>query len=194
MLQEGIPPAVIENAGMRAGMGIGPLQLADELSLELVLRYENQAAEHYGSKYVQHPAVAVLQYMLDEARRPGRQKGAGFYEWRSEVPVLWRGIEERFPSDASRVELFGQIIERLLFAQCIEAIWCLQEKVIGTVEEANVGSIYGWGFPAFKGGVMQCIYSFGLEQFITHCRALEGAHGQRFKVPRWLKRMAESIS
>ncbi len=187
MLQEGIPASVIENLGRKAGMPVGPLQLADERSLELVWRYEKQAAEHYGKKYVQHPAVVILKTMIEDLVRKGRASGRGFYDWKGSEAKIWEGLNEHFPSDPA-AHPYQQIIERLLFAQIIEAVWCLQEKVINSVEEANIGSIFGWGFPDFKGGVIQYIDSYGFENFQAKCSELEAVHGQRFRAPSWLRK------
>ena len=183
LLQEGYPPALIENLGMQAGMPVGALQLADDLSLKLVRKYESQAAELYGPRYIQHPAVEVLEKMLGELDRPGGKSRRGFYEAEeNEERSLWSGLTEHFPV-ARRIPDARELPERFLFAQVLEAIWCLQEKVIGSVPEANLGSIYGWGFPGFKGGVVQYIADYGLQPFLKRCGELEKKHGPRFKAP-----------
>ncbi|MCB0552297.1 MAG: enoyl-CoA hydratase/isomerase family protein [Phaeodactylibacter sp.] len=187
MLQEGYPPALIENLGRQAGMPHGALALADSLGLNLVLRYENQAAEHYGSKYIQHPAVSVLKVMLEELQRPGQQKRAGFYNYSSDgARILWPGLSEHFPTTITDYKR-QDIENRFLFAQVLEAVWCMQEKVIHSVAAANLGSIHGWGFPAFKGGVIQFIHDYGVDDFIAQCKLYQKAHGQRFRAPRELR-------
>ena len=192
MLEEGYPPALIENLGLQAGMPKGALASADEMSLKLGLRYENQAAVNYGPKYIQHPAVSVLEKMIHELSRPGKHTKAGFYDYSDpEKPVLWKGLAEHFPNTITNYSE-KDIIDRFLFAQVIEAVWCLQEKIIKSVPEANLGSIYGFGFPAFKGGVIQYINDYGLKDFIAKCGELEKIHGPRFKAPSLLKKkMAE---
>lgn len=186
MLQEGYSPALLENLGIQAGMPVGALALADDLSLPLVLRYEKLAHEHYGAKYIRHPAVDVLKKMLDELQRPGAGKKAGFYEYDENGHRIWQGLESNFPP-AQKEFNPGEIIERFLFAQVLEAVWCLQEGVITTIQEANLGSILGWGFPAFKGGVIQYIQDYDKERFIARSNELAAAHGRRFSVPQWLK-------
>ena len=186
MLQEGYQPAIIENLGVQAGMPKGALALADDLSLELVLHYEQQAASNYGSKYIQHPAVEVLKKMTAGLKRTGAAKKAGFYDYTTGDICLWAGLNEHFQPKETGFSK-NEIIERFLFAQVLEAVWCLQEGVIATIAEANVGSVLGWGFPSFKGGVIQYIRDYGKEKFITRCHELAAAHGQRFSVPKWLK-------
>lgn len=187
MLSEGYPPALIENLGVQAGMPKGALALADSLGLNMVLRYENQAAEHYGSKYIQHPAVEVLRIMLEELQRPGQQKRAGFFSYQGEKATeLWEGLNETFSSSKKRAKN-EELMERFLFAQVLEAVWCMQEKVIHSVPAANLGSIYGWGFPAFKGGVIQYVNDYGVDAFVKRCAVFKKKYGQRFSVPSKLK-------
>ena len=187
MLLEGYPAALIENMGRQAGMRTGPLALADELGLKLVLRYEQQAAEHYGDKYQQHPAVAALTKMRDELSRSGRSKRAGFYDYElTGESQLWAGLAEHFPvtkEDYNR----ARMRDRFLFAQIIEAGWCLQEGVIEHEEAANLASVYGWGFPGYTGGVIRYVKSYGRDAFVARCGELRERYGQRFRVPRYLK-------
>lgn len=190
MLKEGYAPALIENLSLQAGMQKSPLALADDLGIDLMLRYEQQAAEHYGSKYIQHPAVSVLLTMLEELKRPGRAKKGGFYEYDGETRQLWKELAEHFPVTQTDYNL-TELKERFLFAQVIEAVWCMQEGVIRSVAAANLGSIYGWGFPAFKGGVIQYVNDYGIESFIVKCNLYKKKYGQRFKAPKLLREMVE---
>lgn len=187
MLNEGYPAALIENMGRQAGMRMGPLALADELGLDLVLRYEQQAANHYGNKYQQHPAVPALDKMLVELKRGGKQKRAGFYVYEGDHPaLLWSELAQHFPvtkDDYNR----QRMKDRFLFCQIIESGWCLQEKILTEEAGANLTSVYGWGFPEYTGGVFRYVESFGRAEFVTRCRELEERYGQRFSVPRYLR-------
>ncbi len=186
LLQEGYPPALIENLGVQAGMPKGALAMADELSMSFVMKYELQAAEHYGAKYIQHPAVVVCQRMQEELERPGKSKKAGFYDYNSDgVISIWSELTNHFETTKEGFSR-KRITERLLFAQVLEAVWCLQEGIVKTVAEANLGSIHGWGFPSFKGGVMQFIQDYGRSEFIEQCKVYEKRYGPRFKVPKML--------
>jgi len=189
MLREGYPAALIENMGRQAGMKSGPLTMADELGFKLVMRYEQQAAEHYGKLYTQHPAVPALELLQDELRRSGRSKQAGFYDYEpGGGSQLWVDLADHFPvtkQDYNR----RRMKDRFLFAQVIEAGWCLQEGVINHTEAANLASVYGWGFPGYTGGVMRYIYSYGHEAFLQRCAELKERYGQRFTVPTYLKKL-----
>ncbi len=189
LLQEGCPPALIENLSLQAGMPKGALLLADDLGLGMVLKYEHQAAAHYGNKYIQHPAVSVLQKMIDELQRTGRFKKAGFYQYEEgKAPQFWEELRDHYPL-SQRSFPANEIIERLLIAQVIEAVWCLQENVIRSLPEANLGSIFGWGFPAFKGGVIQYIHDYGVDAFVKRCNQFKKKYGQRFSAPKKLREL-----
>ncbi len=185
MLQEGFSAASIENLGRQAGMTRAPLALADSLSLNLVLRYEEQAAKHYGPKYIAHPAVAAINKMIEDVDRPGRPTKRGFYNYdddSAERQLLWEEMENVFPTTQVVFD-FNEPKERLLIVQVLETLWCIHEGVVQSVAEANLGSIYGWGFPAFKGGAVQYITDYGKEAFIARCKHYEAQHGPRFQVP-----------
>lgn len=188
LLQEGHPPGLVENLGLQVGMPKGPLSLADDLGLDIVKSYEDQAALHYGKHYVQHPAAVALRSMI-ENDRIGKSRDAGFFDYFSDgTSSVWAKLPELFPStkaDFDRKDIF----ERLLFAQIIEAGWCLQERVVASHAAANLGSIYGWGFPSYTGGVLRYIYTYGHTEFMDKAASLEKTHGQRFKLPKYLKQL-----
>ena len=187
MLQEGYPPALIENLGRQLGMPRGPLELADDLGLHLVLKYEEQAAVHYGERYVQHPSVAVLKTMLGELDRPGKVHKAGFYAYgEGEERHLWPGLQDIWPIQHRTYDR-TVLNDRLLFSQVIEALWCMQEKVITSAAAANLGSVYGWGFPREKGGVIRFIHTYGPDNFIAQAKIYQQSLGQRFRIPRVLR-------
>lgn len=186
MLQQGYSPALIENSGRQLGLPRGPLELADDLGLELVLTYEEQAANHYGSKYIQHPAVDVLKRMLEEHQRSGKAKKAGFYDYAEDGRRLWSGLTESWPTTQKTYDR-QQLNERLLFSQVIEALWCMQEGVITSRAAANLGSVYGWGFPRETGGVIRFIQDYGVDQFMAQAKKYHKELGQRFRLPKVLK-------
>lgn len=192
MLEEGLPAAMIENLGKKAGMPDGALKMADDIGLPIIQRYESQAAERYGMKYIQHPAVSVLDKMIKDLDRPGKFKQRGFYNYQGQQPLkFWTELNLHFPSHSEKNQDKNEIIERFLFAQVIEAFWCIQEKVIASYEAANIGSIYGSGFPGFKGGVIQYVYDYGIRSFIGKCKQFEAKYGRRFQVPRSLLSLIE---
>ncbi|OIN81704.1 3-hydroxyacyl-CoA dehydrogenase NAD-binding domain-containing protein [Mycobacterium malmoense] len=188
MLGEGVEPASIEQAGSQAGYPAPPLQLSDELNLELMHKIAvatRKAVEGAGGTYVPHPAEVVVEKMI-ELGRPGRLKGAGFYEYvDGKRTRLWPGLREAFKSGSSRPPL-QDMIDRMLFAEALETQKCLDEGVLTSTADANIGSIMGIGFPPWTGGSAQFIVGYqgpagtGKEAFVARARELAAKYGDRF--------------
>jgi 3-hydroxyacyl-CoA dehydrogenase/enoyl-CoA hydratase/3-hydroxybutyryl-CoA epimerase len=197
MLGEGVPPATIEQASAQAGYPAPVLQLSDELNMELMVRIRNaarDAVEAAGGTWTPHPAEAVIDKMI-ELGRPGRLRGAGFYDYEDGKRVgLWPGLREHFPpvEDPSKLSL-RDLEERMLFIEAIETVKCLDEGVIESVADANIGSIFGIGYPGWTGGVLQYIngYEGGPAGFVARARELAERYGDRFQPPASLVEKAE---
>ena len=195
LLEEGNHPRAIEAAGLKAGMPVGPLALTDEVSLSLFAHIRTQtnldlAAE--GKAIPQHSAYRVVDKMLAIGRE-GKAKGAGFYEYPKESGAkkfLWPGLAEQFPNTVDSTE--QEMIERMLFIQCIETVRCFDENVLMSVPDANIGSIFGWGFAPFKGGTLQYINDYGVAKFVARAKELEAKYGERFAVPNSLEVRAKN--
>jgi 3-hydroxyacyl-CoA dehydrogenase/enoyl-CoA hydratase/3-hydroxybutyryl-CoA epimerase len=195
MLAEGVPPATIEQASSQAGYPAPVLQLSDELNMKLMRRIRRAAKEAVGDAYVAHAAEGVIDRMLDEFERPGKLEGAGFYEYADGRRTrLWPGLQEAFPpvADPTAISL-TDLKERMLFIEALETVKCLDEGVIESVADANIGSIMGIGFPGWTGGVLQYIngYEGGPEGFVARARELAEAYGERFTPPESLVARAE---
>jgi 3-hydroxyacyl-CoA dehydrogenase / enoyl-CoA hydratase / 3-hydroxybutyryl-CoA epimerase len=198
MLAEGIHPVRIERAGEQAGYPAPPLQLMDELTLTLPRKIEAEyraAAERDGIDYERHPAYELLDTMVETHGREGRSSGAGFYDYGADGrrTALWPGLLEHVTSGDNEVPL-TDLQERMLFAEALETVRCFDEGVIETFEDANIGSIFGIGFPAWTGGVAQYIdqYPGGTTGFVSRCKELADAYGQRFLPPASLLAKAET--
>ncbi len=191
MLAEGIAAPSIEQASAQAGYPAPVLQLMDELTLTLPRKIRRESAAAVaaaGGTWTPHPADAVIDRMIDEFERPGRSGGAGFYEYTDGRRTrLWPGLREHFAKDDVRPPLVD-LQERMLFAEALEAVRCLDEGVLTSVADANIGSILGIGFPGWTGGVLQYInqYDGGLDGFIARARDLATRYGSRFNPPRLL--------
>ncbi|WP_431038191.1 3-hydroxyacyl-CoA dehydrogenase NAD-binding domain-containing protein [Streptomyces sp. P6-2-1] len=197
MVAEGIEPASVEQAAAQAGYPAKVLSLVDELTLTLPrkVRDESRAAvEAAGGTWAEHPADAVMDRMVDEFRRPGRAGGAGFYEYEDgRRGRLWPGLREHFTKPGTEIP-FRDMQERMLFSEALDTARLLDEEhVLGSVAEANIGSILGIGFPGWTGGVLQYIngYEGGLPGFVARARALAARYGERFAPPASLVARAE---
>ena len=195
MLGEGIEPASIEHAGTQAGYPAPPLQLLDELNLELLQKVsmQNEAgAQELGQIYVLHPGELIVDKMI-EIGRPSRLKGGGFYEYTDGKRVgLWPGLKETFNSGTTEIPL-RDMIDRMLFAEALETQKCIDEDVLTTTADANIGSIMGIGFPAWTGGSAQYIVGYsgplgtGKEAFVARAEELAAKYGDRFTPPASLR-------
>jgi 3-hydroxyacyl-CoA dehydrogenase/enoyl-CoA hydratase/3-hydroxybutyryl-CoA epimerase len=196
MVGEGVPAPSIEQAGSQAGYPAPPLQLMDELTLTLPrkIRQETRAGiEAAGGTWVAHPSEGVIDRMVEEFDRKGRSTGAGFYEYaEGKRTRLWPGLAENFGKPGVD-EPFIDLQERMLFAEALETVKCFDEGVLRTIPDANIGSIFGIGFPAWTGGVIQYIngYQGGLPGFVARARELAATYGDRFSPPQSLVDKAE---
>ena len=192
LLKEGVHPRHIEAAGLQAGMPMPPLALQDEVSLTLALHVADQTRKDLaaaGQAYVEHPGESVLRQMC-ELGRIGRKANLGFYDWTDAGRSLWTGLVEMFPV-AARQPSQRELIDRLLFVQANEAARCVEEGVLRSVADANVGSIFGWGFAPFQGGALQFINAMGTRRFVARARELARAHGERFAPAHVVVNLAE---
>jgi 3-hydroxyacyl-CoA dehydrogenase / enoyl-CoA hydratase / 3-hydroxybutyryl-CoA epimerase len=203
MLTEGIPAATIEQASSQAGYPAPVLQLSDELNMKLMRKIRNAAkaaAEASSSGWDGHPSETVIDRMLDEFDRPGKLEGRGFYEYADGKRTgLWKGLRDAFPpvEDPSAIDL-RDLEERMLVIEALESVKCLDEGVIESIADANIGSIMGIGYPPWTGGVLQYINGYqhpvhgtGPAAFVARARELAARYGDRFEPPASLVEKAE---
>ncbi|MFJ5075325.1 3-hydroxyacyl-CoA dehydrogenase NAD-binding domain-containing protein [Streptomyces sp. NPDC088553] len=197
MVGEGIEPASVEQAAAQAGYPAKVLSLMDELTLTLPRKIRNEtkrAIEEAGGTWTSHPGEAVIDRMVDEFGRPGRSGGAGFYEYGEDGGrgKLWPGLREHFAKPGYEIP-FRDMQERMLFSEALDTVRLLEEGVLTSVADANIGSIMGIGFPAWTGGVLQYIngYEGGVAGFVARARELAETYGERFTPPALLVEKAE---
>ena len=186
LLQEGYDAAFIDNMGKAAGMPVGPLTVFDEVSLELSRRIvaAQKAIGIYGKGSDRSAAFAVAEKMVTEFGRGGRHHGGGFYEYPPEgKKTLWPGLVDAFAKPGAEISQ-QDAKDRLLFRQVIEALKCLEEGVLRSVADGNIGSLLGIGTPQWTGGLLQFVNTYGLQNFIDRCNGLAKAYGERFLPPR----------
>ncbi len=193
MLAEGVPAAVIENAGRLAGMPVGPLAVIDETSMSLsvaVMEQTRADLEAEGKKYSPQPGQEVIQRMVKELKRPGRAGGGGFYEYpKVGKKYLWPELAKIFGKRNTKWD-FEELKERILYRQAIETARCLEEGVLEHVHDGNIGSVFGIGFPAWAGGALQYVNHVGTKQFVRRSDQLAKKLGPRFAPPKLLRDLA----
>ncbi|WKU47852.1 3-hydroxyacyl-CoA dehydrogenase NAD-binding domain-containing protein [Streptomyces sp. VNUA116] len=196
MIGEGVEPASVEQAAAQAGYPAKVLSLMDELTLTLPRKIREEtrrAVEADGGTWTPHPADAVIDRMVEEFGRTGRSGGAGFYDYADGKRTgLWPGLREHFTKADGQIP-FEDMKERMLFSEALDTVRCLEEGVLTSVADANIGSVLGIGFPGWTGGALQYIngYEGGLRGFVARARELAATYGDRFEPSALLVEKAE---
>ncbi len=192
MLEEGYAPALIDNIGRATGMPRGPLEMHDDVALDLSVKVSKQTAIDLGDKYVPLPGSEIVRVMVEDLGRYGRKNGKGFYDYETKPKTLWKGLSELAPVkiNDSTPELVADQKERLLYRQAVEVAKCWEEGVIDDPREADVGAILAWGFAPWTGGPITYIDQIGLKAFVAHADEYAARYGERFAPPQLLRDMA----
>lgn len=187
LLAEGVHPAKIEMAALKAGMPVGPLAIQDEVSLTLSEHVANEtrkALQAEGKDLPRSGADDVIETMMHQFQRKGKAAGAGFYDYpENGKKHLWDGLSH-WKKDTEISE--QEMIDRFLFVQSLDTLRCFEEGVLESVVDANVGSIFGIGFAPWTGGALQFLNQYGLEKALIRANTLEVKYGARFKAPQLL--------
>jgi len=196
MLAEGVNPALIENAAAFNGSPMGPLETLDSISLQTAyhgMQARKAEAEARGESLELGPESEVIRVMVEDCGRTGRQAGGGFYDYddKGKKVATWPGLKARFAPDGYTDIPFEDVRDRLLFSQVLEAIRIMEEGVLSSVADGNIGSIMGIGFPPHTGGVFQCVNAYGAKAFAGRASELAGRYGEDFAPPQLLLDMAD---
>jgi 3-hydroxyacyl-CoA dehydrogenase/enoyl-CoA hydratase/3-hydroxybutyryl-CoA epimerase len=192
MLEEGYAPALIDNLGRMTGMPRGPLEMHDDVALDLSVKIAKQTAADLGDTYVPLAGAEIVRVMVEDLGRYGRKNGKGFYDYDSKPKTLWKGLSDLAPVkiNDSTPELIEDQKQRLLYRQAVEVAKCWDEGVISDPREADVGAILAWGFAPWTGGPITFIEQTGLKAFVAKADDYAERYGDRFKVPQFLRDMA----
>ena len=191
MLSEGIKATSIENAGKKAGYPVGPLALSDEVNIALIERIRKQILK-YDKNNSTGTWEKVIELMITNLNREGRSGNGGFYNYpKNQKKHLWEDLENYFPVSTDEIPE-KDIVDRLIFAQILEAITCYEKNIITSAKDANTGSILGLGFPSDSGGVLQFVNNYGILEFRDRSLELTERYGKRFTPPKLLNEMVKT--
>ncbi|MEM8985200.1 MAG: 3-hydroxyacyl-CoA dehydrogenase NAD-binding domain-containing protein [Pseudomonadota bacterium] len=195
MLTEGVNPALIENAGKASGMPMGPLELIDMVGIDTGHKIIHETIREVGEEEMKKrgepfEAMEVLNWIVDDQKRYGQKIGKGFYEYddANKKTSIWPEVSARFPAKEDQPSI-DELKKRFLHIQSIETMRCMEEGVVTAADDADIGSIFGWGFAPFHGGVISYAETIGLPAFLADCEELTGKYGKRFEPPQMLRDM-----
>jgi 3-hydroxyacyl-CoA dehydrogenase/enoyl-CoA hydratase/3-hydroxybutyryl-CoA epimerase len=166
LVQEGVGLADIDEAAMAFGMPVGPVELVDNVGLDVVLH----VAEVLGAE-TEGPVAEQLRSRV-ESGKLGRKSGQGFYDWSE-------GKAAKPPRNPASVP--ADIEDRLVLAMVNEAVSCLADAVVTDSDLLDAGVIFGTGFAPFRGGPINYAHERGLSEVRGRLEQLAEAHGERFK-------------
>ncbi len=191
LLEEGVPAAMIENVAKTKGMPVGPLAVQDEVSLTLGMHvYESDPSTD------KHPSQTrsyeMAKKMVKEHGRGGKKAGAGFYDYpEGGKKKLWSELGKIFKSNVDTLDK-ETVAKRIMHRQALESFRCLDEGVLTSVVDGDIGSVLGWGFPIYTGGAISYIDFVGVKEFVAECDEFEKKYGSRWTVPNSLRALADS--
>jgi 3-hydroxyacyl-CoA dehydrogenase / enoyl-CoA hydratase / 3-hydroxybutyryl-CoA epimerase len=189
LLAEGVHPALIENAGRMAGMPMGPLRLLDMTAIDLAVKIDAQNKADLGEAYRPMPGLHVARRMV-ELRRLGEKTKAGFYDHDGGSARLWPGLAAFGVRDTQPA--VDEVIARLMTRQAVEMLRCMQDGVVKTAEDADLGSVLGWGFAPYTGGIASYVDRVGARRLLDLADRFAGIAGDRFAPPALLRELAAS--
>ena len=189
LLEDGVPAIMIENIAKKKGMAIGPLAVHDEVSLTLSMHvFESDPTTKKANHQIRF--YNLVKDLVENDKRTGKKEGAGFYDYPNVgKKKIWKGLNKKFESkvDALSEEI---IAKRLLHRQALESYRCLDEGVLNSAIDGDIGSVLGWGFPIYTGGALSYIDFIGINSFINDCDAFKRQFGERFNIPDSLRNLA----
>ncbi|MGK0388303.1 MAG: 3-hydroxyacyl-CoA dehydrogenase/enoyl-CoA hydratase/3-hydroxybutyryl-CoA epimerase [Maribacter sp.] len=191
LLEEGVPAAMIENIAKKKGMPVGPLAVHDEVSLTLSLHvFESDPTVNKTPG--QERSYRLIKDLVENDERKGKKYGAGFYDYpKGGKKKLWKGLSAKYNSDAKTMDE-TLIAKRILHRQALESFNCLDEGVLRSVIDGDIGSVLGWGFPIYTGGAISYIDYVGIQDFVADCDDYKDKFGERWTVPDSLRALAEA--
>ena len=192
LLSKGCSPRSIESIGKKAGFPVGPLTVLDEIGLKVAYKIRSENKKSLNKRIMDSFDGAwdkILDKMINEFERFGRSNQKGFYNYpKNSKKYLWEGLDKYFKTVKPKLHE-REIIDRLLFSQIIEALHCYEEGVLNSISEANIGSIYGWGFPL--PGIFEFINEYGIKNFVRRSQSLSTSYGKYFDLPPTLKNVSD---
>lgn len=189
LLEDGATIDEIDNAMVDFGMPMGPLNLLDEVGIDIGYK----VAKILSDAFKDRPNPSQIIDLMVKSDRLGKKGGRGFYIYEGKKkhvdPEVYNIIHHRNQSNKFSRE---DIQERLFFIMLKEAALCLEEKVVRRPHDVDAGMIFGTGFPPFRGGALRHADSIGLKRCLSKFNELMSHYGDRFEPPQSVVSLAEN--
>ncbi|HEX6397084.1 MAG TPA: 3-hydroxyacyl-CoA dehydrogenase NAD-binding domain-containing protein, partial [Steroidobacteraceae bacterium] len=166
--QDGIPIETIDEAALRYGMPVGPVELADVVGLDVCKHVGDIVSAALNR---QKPDTSRIDALI-AAKKLGRKTGEGFYVWRDGKAVKPAGPAPEPPKDLE---------DRLILSLANECAAVLRERIVADADLIDAGVIFGSGFAPFRGGPLTYARTRGIDAVVARLTELARAHGPRFE-------------
>jgi 3-hydroxyacyl-CoA dehydrogenase/enoyl-CoA hydratase/3-hydroxybutyryl-CoA epimerase len=169
MLDEKVDKAVIDAAAEKFGMPMGPIELADQVGLDICLA----VGDMLRSKFGEAALPPAPDWLRDKVKKGdlGRKTGKGFYEWK----------DGRAVKTPSPVQPTDEMIDRLVLPMSNVCVACLREGIVENGDVVDGAMIFGTGYAPFRGGPLNYARTRGGANVVAALKALEAKFGDRFK-------------
>ncbi len=190
LFQEGIDPKRLDRVASGFGMPMGPLELADEVGIDIGYHVAQVLEGAYGPRM----KVAPILKTVYDAGILGKKSGNGFFAHKGKQKSVNDQVLRMRP--VATFTLSDEVVhKRLIYVMINEASRCLEESVVDTASTIDVGMIYGTGFPPFRGGLLKYADTIGVRNVLADLKEFQGKFDrQRFEPSQLLQAMAESGS
>lgn len=187
LMQEGVPLDQLDDAMKKYGMPVGPVTLVDEVGIDVAMHVQETLAPSLGER-MGAGDPAVLKELV-AAGILGRKNGKGFFLYpakpkkgaKKELNPEVAGVLAKYKKAGAAAPSLEEIQQRMAFSFVNEALYCLQEGVIASPVEADIGAIFGTGFAPFRGGPIRLVDNMGAQNFVDIMHGFADKHGPHFK-------------
>jgi 3-hydroxyacyl-CoA dehydrogenase/enoyl-CoA hydratase/3-hydroxybutyryl-CoA epimerase len=180
LLAEGVAIPEIDRVLLDFGMPMGPMELIDEVGVDVAEKVAHILHDAFGSRMTPAP----LNQKVISAGRLGKKNGKGLYQY--EGPKKAKELDSKIyeiigitPTDNAVAD--EEILERCILPMINEASRCLEEKVVTSASEVDLGMIMGTGFPPFRGGLLRYADSLGAKTIVERLKKYQARFGARYE-------------
>jgi 3-hydroxyacyl-CoA dehydrogenase/enoyl-CoA hydratase/3-hydroxybutyryl-CoA epimerase len=186
LLEEGVDIKQIDDSMMDLGFPVGPVTLLDEVGIDVGVHVSKIMAPLFARRGAASGAVESFEKLFDAGYR-GKKNNKGFYRY--ETPARKKRKKKKIVN-TDIYDFFGgkerqkidnkDIQDRLFLIMINEAAHCLQDGILGSPRDGDIGAVFGLGFPPFLGGPFRYMDSHGVSQILSSLELLEKKHGSRY--------------